>query len=232
MSYNNEDFEFDFSKYQTDDTTDVVNTDEVFASALLPDESAVVHEKKETFSLKAEIFDWLEILVTAVILLVILFTFVFKIVTIDGRSMMNTLNNGEKIIISNIGYEPKHGDIVVISRNMNNITSGNDQSAPIIKRIIATEGQTVNIDFNAGIVYVDGVALDEPYTRTPTNLQNDIRFPVVVPSGCVFVLGDNRNDSTDSRSSLIGNDGMIDERYILGKALYRIFPFDGFGGLY
>ena len=232
MSYNNDEFELDYSKYQTDDNTDSVDTDAVFQDVSSPDEVTVIHEKKEIFSLKAEIFDWLEIVVTAIILLVVLFTFVFKIVTIDGRSMMNTLKEGEKVVISNIGYEPQHGDIVVISRNMNNITSGNDQSAPIIKRIIATEGQTVNIDFSAGVVYVDGVALDEPYTRTPTNLQNDIRFPVVVPSGCVFVLGDNRNDSTDSRSSMIGEEGMIDTRYILGKALYRIFPFDGFGGLY
>lgn len=232
MSYNNDEFELDYSKYQTDDNTDSVDTDAVFQDVSSPDEVTVIHEKKEIFSLKAEIFDWLEIVVTAIILLVVLFTFVFKIVTIDGRSMMNTLKEGEKVVISNIGYEPQHGDIVVISRNMNNITSGNDQSAPIIKRIIAAEGQTVNIDFSAGVVYVDGVALDEPYTRTPTNLQNDIRFPVVVPSGCVFVLGDNRNDSTDSRSSMIGEEGMIDTRYILGKALYRIFPFDGFGGLY
>lgn len=232
MSYNNDEFGLDYSKYQTDDNTDSVDTDAVFQDVSSPDEVTVIHEKKEIFSLKAEIFDWLEIVVTAIILLVVLFTFVFKIVTIDGRSMMNTLKEGEKVVISNIGYEPQHGDIVVISRNMNNITSGNDQSAPIIKRIIATEGQTVNIDFSAGVVYVDGVALDEPYTRTPTNLQNDIRFPVVVPSGCVFVLGDNRNDSTDSRSSMIGEEGMIDTRYILGKALYRIFPFDGFGGLY
>ena len=232
MSYNNDDFGLDYSKYQTDDNTDSVDTDAVFQDVSSPDEVTVIHEKKEIFSLKAEIFDWLEIVVTAIILLVVLFTFVFKIVTIDGRSMMNTLKEGEKVVISNIGYEPQHEDIVVISRNMNNITSGNDQSAPIIKRIIATEGQTVNIDFSAGVVYVDGVALDEPYTRTPTNLQNDIRFPVVVPSGCVFVLGDNRNDSTDSRSSMIGEEGMIDTRYILGKALYRIFPFDGFGGLY
>lgn len=232
MFYENDKFRFDISKYQTDDENSNFTENAVDEYVPLPDDTTVVHEKKETFSLKAEVFDWLEILITAVILLVVLFTFVFKIVTIDGRSMMNTLKQGEKVIISNIGYEPQQGDIVVISRNMNNITYGEDQSAPIIKRVIATEGQTVNIDFDAGIVYVDGVALEEPYVRTPTNLQYDIRFPVVVPSGCVFVLGDNRNDSTDSRSSMIGNEGMIDERYILGKALYRIFPFDGFGGLY
>lgn len=181
---------------------------------------------------KSDLFDWFEILVTAIILLVFLFTFVFKVVTINGRSMLNTLRNGEKLIISDIGYAPKRGDIVVISRNANNIVGSEDSNTSIIKRVIATEGQVVDIDFTKGIVSVDGVALDEPYTKTLTNLSYDIEFPVVVKPGCVFVLGDNRNDSTDSRSSLIGDEGMIDERYILGKALYRIFPLDRAGGIY
>ncbi len=181
---------------------------------------------------KTELFDWFEIVITAIILLVFLFTFVFKVVEIRGRSMMNTLQHGEKIIISNIAYTPEFGDIVVISRNMHNTVNGEVSDEPIIKRVIATEGQVVDIDFDNGIVYVDGNRLTETYTRTPTNLRWDVKFPVVVESGCVFVLGDNRNDSIDSRSSQIGNDGMIDKRYILGKALFRVFPFDSFGGLY
>lgn len=188
--------------------------------------------EKKPFSFKKEVFEWLEILITAIILLVILFSFIFRVVTISGRSMQNTLMNGEKVIISDIGYTPKKGDIVVISRNANNIASVADANTPIIKRVIATEGQVVDIDFVSGIVYVDGVALKEDYTKTPTNLRGDIDFPVVVSEGCVFVLGDNRNDSTDSRNSTIGEYGMIDTRHILGKALFRIFPFDGFGGLY
>ncbi len=180
-------------------------------------------------TLKADFFDWLEILVTAIILLVILFTFVFKIVTIDGPSMENTLHNGERIVISNIGGDAQSGDIVVISRNQNNIVGDTDASAPIIKRVIATAGQTVDIDFETGVVYVDGVALEETYVKTPTNVKFDINFPVNVPDDCVFVLGDNRNNSTDSRSSLIGDDGMIDKRYILGKVVLRVLPFDKFG---
>lgn len=185
-------------------------------------------------SFKKDFFEWLEIVVSAIILLVILFTFVFKVVTINGRSMMNTLLDGQKLIISNINYTPKYGDIVVISRNANNIVGTEDSETSIIKRVIATEGQVVDIDFSedVGKVYVDGVELNEPYTRTPTNLSYDVQFPVVVKSGCVFVLGDNRNDSTDSRCSLIGDGGMVDTRYILGKALYRIFPFDEAGGIY
>lgn len=187
-------------------------------------------EKDEKISLVKSIFEWLEVIITAIIAVVVIFTFVFKVVTIEGGSMRETLHNGDKVIISNMFYTPKQGDIVVVSRNIDNSVD-EASSVPIIKRIIATQGQTVDIDFEQGIVFVDGVALDEPYTRTPTNLKYDIEFPVLVSDGCVFVLGDNRNDSRDSRSSLIGDNGMIDTRYILGKAVLRFMPFDKFGGL-
>lgn len=191
-------------------------------------------ELEEKFSLKKEIFEWLEVIVSAMILVVFLFTFVFRIATIDGPSMQNTLHSGEKVIISNIFYTPKAGDVVVISRNASNDSNDEDVSdKPIIKRIIATAGQTVDIDFEAGKVYVDGKALDEPYTKTPTNLKYDdgVVFPLVVSEGSVFVLGDNRNDSLDSRSARIGNCGMVDTRYILGRAVIRIYPFSKFGRL-
>lgn len=181
-------------------------------------------------SLKSFIFDWLEVLVHAIIAVVICFSFLFRIATIDGPSMENTLHNGERVIISNLFYTPKVGDIVVISRNKeNSVYTMNESNTPIIKRIIATEGQTVDIDFEEGIVYVDGIALDEPYTKTPTNRKWDIDFPVTVDEGCIFVLGDNRNDSLDSRDARIGEYGMIDTRYILGHAVYRVFPFDKIG---
>ena len=181
---------------------------------------------------KKDVFDWVEVLVHAILVVIICFSFLFRVATIDGPSMENTLHNGEKVIITNLFYEPKAGDIVVISRNReNSIYTINSEDTPIIKRIIATEGQTVNIDFEKGIVYVDGVALDEPYAKTPTNEKYDIDFPVTVDKGCVFVLGDNRNNSLDSRASSIGNNGMIDTRYILGHAVFRILPFDKAGKL-
>ena len=176
------------------------------------------------------VLEGLDVITSAMIAVIILFVFVFKIPTIEGNSMNNTLFDGERIVISNVGYEPAYGDIVVVSRNYTNNSENTQHSAtPIIKRVIATEGQTVDIDFEKGVVYVDSEPLDEPYTRTPTNLSYDIKFPVTVKENCVFVMGDNRNDSLDSRSSSIGDGGMIDKRYILGKALFRLFPFNKFG---
>jgi len=186
----------------------------------------------------AEFYDWMEIIITALVSVVLVFTLAFRVATIDGSSMVNTLHDKEKVFLSTMGYIPCCGDIVVISRNYNNDPDASDRSSqPIIKRVIATEGQTVSIDFTKGVVYVDGEQLKEDYTNTPTNAPLD--FPtdgsvVTVPKGCVFVLGDNRNNSLDSRSNQIGNlgNGMVDTRYIIGKAVLRIFPFTSFGGLY
>lgn len=187
---------------------------------------------KETFSFKKEVFEWFDIVAAALIAMIVLFVFVFRVVTISGTSMLNTLRAGEFVVISNFFYEPKQNDIVVVSRNTFNsaedITEG---KGPIIKRVIATENQTVDIDFQKGIVYVDGVALVEDYISTPTTQKRDIDFPVTVPKGHIFVLGDNREVSLDSRSSSIGNNGMIDKRYVLGRAVFRFLPIDRIGSL-
>ena len=178
-----------------------------------------------------EVFEWVEVVVSAMFAVVIIFTLLFRVATIIGDSMENTFFEGQKVIITNWFYTPKAGDVVVVSRNAQNNAFADDDQGPIIKRVIATEGQQVNIDFVTGIVYVDGVALDEPYTKTPTNLKYDVDFPVYVPEGHIFCLGDNRNESLDSRSSRIGNGGMIDTRYVLGKVTLRILPLDKFGGV-
>ena len=175
--------------------------------------------------------EWLEILVAAIIAVVIIFTFVFRIATIDGDSMKNTLFDNEKVIISNLNYTPKQLDIVVISRNIENSIDGQSPlNTPIIKRVIAVGGQTVNIDFDTGTVYVDGKALEEPYISSKTN-KHDVDFPLYVPEGYIVALGDNRAESLDSRSSIIGEGGLIDTRYILGRAVYRIFPLEKMGRL-
>ena len=189
------------------------------------------NKQKVFFSITKEAFEWLEVVLSAMLAVVIIFTFVFRVATIVGDSMKNTFYENEKIIITDWFYTPKAGDVVVISRNAKNEYLSKNDEGPIIKRIIAVEGQTVDIDFEKGIVYVDGKALEEPYTRTSTNLQYDVQFPVRVPDNHIFCLGDNRNESLDSRSTKIGNGGMIDERYILGKAVFRVFPFERFGGI-
>lgn len=141
----------------------------------------------------------------------------FRVVVVVGPSMYNTLVDGDRLVlVSNVLYRnPKQGDVIVASKQ-----SFKDGEC-IIKRIIATEGQTVDIDFQEGVVYVDGVGLQEDYTYTMTNLDEGMRFPLEVPEGCVFAMGDNRNASMDSRNPQIG---FIDEREILGKAVFLMMP--------
>ena len=149
--------------------------------------------------------------------IVLIFLLCFRVVVVFGPSMDQTLCHGDYLLLlGNVFYrEPQQGDIIVASKD------SFDDGEPIIKRVIATEGQIVDIDFSQGIVYVDGEALDEPYTNTPTNLSEGVRFPLTVEEGCVFVMGDNRNESKDSRSPQIG---LVDRREILGKAIFLLLP--------
>ncbi len=168
---------------------------------------------------RMEIYDWLQCIVYALVVCVIVFVFFFRTIDVMGHSMEPTLQNGDKLIVSNMFYTPQYGDVVVLRKE-----SFGEQA--IVKRVIATEGQTVDIDFDEGIVYVDGVALDEPYIAEATRRPLDFNGEVTVPEGCVFVLGDNRNRSNDSRDADIG---MVDTRYIIGRALIRVFPLSEFG---
>ena len=196
------------------------------------DTSFVDNEQPEQLNIKEEVIEWLGVITSALIIVVILFGFVFRVAIISGDSMKNTLFDGEVVIITNLNYTPKYGDIVVVSRNAQNLPEYmRSDNGPIIKRVIATENQTVDIDFQEGIVYVDNVPLIENYISTPTYEQYDVQFPVTVPKGHIFVLGDNRHVSLDSRSSRTGEGGMIDTRYVLGHAVYRVLPFSRIGGL-
>lgn len=190
------------------------------------DNKAEVKHKK----IKSEVFEWLDIAVTAIIVVVILLTVCFRVVNIEGESMQKTLNDKQKVIITNFMYTPKYGDIVIISRNADN-TATKDAQKPLIKRVIATEGQTVDIDNDTHTVYVNGIALTEKYVFGYTeefSKRGEVEFPVTVPKGHIFVMGDNRQNSLDSRFKSIGDNGMIDKRYVLGRAVYRIYPFKEF----
>ena len=149
--------------------------------------------------------------------LLLVFVLVFRMVVVSGPSMRTTLLDGDYLLVlsSALYQQPKRGDVVVVSKD--SFKNGE----PIVKRIIATEGQSVDIDFELGTVYVDGEALDEPYTLTPTNIQEGNDFPMTVEEGCLFVMGDNRNESKDSRHPDIG---LIDQREVLGKVLIVLLP--------
>ena len=163
------------------------------------------------------VLSYLHDLVFGLAAVLLVFMLLFRVVIVSGPSMQKTLVDGDGIILLSSAFykNPQYGDIIVASKD--SFKAGE----PIIKRVIATEGQKVDIDFVAGIVYVDDQPLDEPYTNTPTNLPQGINFPLVVEPGCIFVMGDNRNDSKDSRSPEIG---LIDKREVLGKALFLVFP--------
>lgn len=172
---------------------------------------AAKKEKKEdslTFSQSLAVY--LHDIVYLLSFIVVVLLLVFRVVVVSGSSMYNTLLDGDYLLLlSNTFYtDPQAGDIVVISKE------SFDNGAAIVKRIVATEGQKVDIDFDAGIVYVDDVALEEPYAHTPTNRNGGVAFPLTVPDGCIFVMGDNRNYSRDSRYPEIG---FVDEREIMGQ---------------
>lgn len=178
------------------------------------------HEnKKSELGVTALVYDAVSVIVSSIVIITLLFTFAFRVVGVDGQSMENTLESGNWVLTyQRSAYE--YGDIVVISQP-------NYFGQPLIKRVIATGGQTVDIDYMTSTVYVDGKALYEPYTKDSYILPkgDDISFPYTVPEGHLFCMGDNRNGSTDCRSTLIGP---VDERYVLGKAFIRIVPFGDF----
>lgn len=160
------------------------------------------------------LFDGVDSVRNAILAVFVIFTFVFRAVGVDGSSMVPTLHDGDWMAVRSIVTEVKRGDIVIITQPW-------DRNVPIVKRVIAVSGDVVNIDFNLHEVYVNGEKLNEPYINEPTALSYDMQFPLTVDEGKVFVMGDNRNDSLDSRSSRIG---LIDERYIFGKAEVRLHP--------
>ncbi|MBR4960250.1 MAG: signal peptidase I [Clostridia bacterium] len=186
-----------------------------------------------TKKLMAEIFEILEMLASVTICVMLCFAFVARLNIVDGHSMDNTLANGQYLVVSDAFYTPEAGDIVVI----HDITAA-PYDSPIVKRVIATEGQTVEIDFHDWTLKVDGETVDEPYRfldhtlpllTANYNVDENNVFTLTVPENEIFVMGDNRNGSGDSRQAALGT---VDERCVVGRAYFRLFPLDTFGKLW
>lgn len=182
-------------------------------------------EKKQSepkLSLGQNVMLYIHDIVYMLAAVMILLTLLFRVIVVSGPSMKMTLLDGDYLLlVSSLFYRtPQEGDVVVVSKQ------SFDNGKPIVKRVIATEGHIVDIDFDLGIVYVDGLPLEEPYVNTPTNAKEGMSFPLMVEEGCVFVMGDNRNNSRDSRSPEIGQ---VDKREILGKVAFLMIPGTDYG---
>ncbi|MGN0621700.1 MAG: signal peptidase I [Porcipelethomonas sp.] len=208
---------------------------------------AVQQEEEKKGSSLSDFMEIVESVIISVFVVLLVFTFICRPVTVDGTSMVPTLDNGDKLIMAMCGYSPKQGDIVIVENDASYVYGENgeilkgdpipktrqemetEKTKRLIKRVIATGGQTIDIDFDAHTVTVDGELLYESYINDPTSRDlGAFSYPVTVPEGYIFVMGDNRNNSTDSRSPSVG---FVKESDVLGKAVLRFYPFEKFESL-
>lgn len=209
----------------TENNEGIENTENIESTA--NSESAVNPETPEKQSRARSAYEWMETFVAAAFITLLIFTFVGRIVSVEGDSMNPTLLDSQRLIISDLGYTPKTGDIVVLQK----ATSDEYRlTRPLVKRVIATGGQTIKFDFTNWKVYVDGRELEENYIlrymgqrMNSYSLQSDT---LTVPEGYIFVMGDNRNNSADSRYYAVG---LIAENEILGHVIFRLFPLTTMG---
>lgn len=175
--------------------------------------------KKDRNKANQDLLEWYDALIFALVVLVLTFTFAVRVVAVSGNSMEPTLSWNDRLLIQSSFYTPQRGDVVVLDGYI-------DWGKPLVKRVIGCEGDVVEVDGEAGCVYVNGELLDEPYIAETTVAEGDVSYPLTVPEGCIFVMGDNRNHSTDSRYSGVG---CVDSRDVLGRVLLRIFPVSEIG---
>lgn len=183
-------------------------------------------EPEEKGSFKLDLYFWTQALVMALVFLILTFTLVGRVISVDGHSMVPTLHDRDLLLLQSIGYTPRQGDVVVLRKE-----GFIESDAPIVKRVIAVGGQHVQVDYSTGTVAVNGKTLDEPYINEimvdPNNHFMNV-LDVTVPEGSIYVMGDNRNHSSDSRDERLGT---VDERYVLGRALCVMLPFQDFGAI-
>lgn len=217
------------NRNQTNSEEEILPTAETENQTEQPNEPEESNEQegKKKKSVQREIVEWIACFVIAISLALIIRNFFFTLVMVDGHSMDPTLADGQRLVVSRFMYEPQDGDIIVFHPN-------DDPDKAYVKRVIATEGETVRIDYDADIVYVNGVPLEEPYINDPDMIYNYAApnatdGEAIVPQDCVFVMGDNRNNSKDSRTAEVG---FVTKKSIVGKAQFRLWPLDSVGGLY
>ena len=217
----------------SDSTAAPTDADSPVPSAAAPDGDGGKEEEKGSFL--NDLLEITESVFLSIFVVLLIFTFVARPVTVDGRSMYPTLEDEDKLIMNNLFYSPEAGDIVIIENNdsyvyregTTELVKGKGLGKRIIKRVIAVGGQTVDIDFTTGTVKVDGEVREEPFIAELTAADlGAFDYPVTVPEGYVFVMGDNRNNSTDSRD---GHVGFVKKEDIMGEAVFRFYPFNKFG---
>ncbi len=201
----------------------------------LPEESEQASEKMAKGSFVQEVLEIAETMILSVFVVLIVFTYLCRPVTVDGRSMNPTLLDSDKLVMYRLFYEPKKGDIVVVNNHNGNllnkegkvISSGYSLNECIIKRVVAVAGDELDIDFEAGVVSINGEPLEEDYINDLThNNDGAFEYPITIPEGYIFVMGDNRNHSTDSRSSAVG---LISVKDVLGRTFFRYYPLSDIG---
>ena len=205
-------------QYLPEEVTSLNNADDANNNedVTVKDDDEFSVERNKT---KMELYDWMQCFVSAIIFGILIFVFVGKTIGVEGESMLQTLHGHDRVIMSGLFYKPKAGDIIIF-----NPPTEAFGSTPLVKRVIALENQTIDIDFDKGEVFVDGKLIekgDPRYVSEATTKRLNFTGPYTVPEGHVFVMGDNRNHSSDSRDSRIG---AVDTRYILGKVLFLLVP--------